>query len=216
MQTFTGHFARLIEESVPGTMLHSGISTAFRKGLDTVAATPGAVALATSGVEPAEGRTQGGPAAFATDLDTFLRQRELQHEVFGPYTLLVDAEDLAGLILAARTLEGQLTATLHATPDDLAGAGELLAVLERKAGRLLINGFPTGVEVAPAMHHGGPYPATTDSRFTSVGTAAIQRFARPVCFQNFPASALPSELDDRNSRGLMRLVDGVLTREPLG
>ena len=213
-QSFAAHFARLIEASAPGTMLHAGISAAFQKGLDNVAATPGAVVLATSDGEPLPARTQGGPAAFATDLDDFLRQREFQHELFGPYTLLVDTDDLADLVRAARGLEGQLTATIHGTPEDLTAAGDLLAVLERKAGRLLINGFPTGVEVAPAMHHGGPYPATTDSRFTSVGTAAIQRFARPVCFQNFPPSALPPELLDQNPRGLMRLVNGELTRSP--
>lgn len=158
-------------------------------------------------------KPKAGAAAFATVLADFLGQRELQHEIFGPYTLLIDVDDPAGLVKAARSLDGQLTATVHATLDDLAAAGDLLAALERKAGRLLINGFPTGVEVSPAMHHGGPYPATTDSRFTSVGTAAIQRFARPVCFQNFPASALPPELDDRNPRSLMRLVNGHLTRE---
>jgi NADP-dependent aldehyde dehydrogenase len=211
-QTFAAHFAQLIEASAPGTMLHAGIREAFQRGVDAVAQTPGAVPLATSDVEPETDQTQGGPAAFATDLADFLRQRELQHEVFGPYTLLVDTDGTDGLLRAARSLEGQLTATLHATPEDLESAGELLAVLERKAGRLLINGFPTGVEVAPAMHHGGPFPATTDSRFTSVGTAAIQRFARPVCYQNFPESALPPELHDGNPRGLMRLVNGLLTR----
>lgn len=213
MHAFAAHFAKLIEASAPGTMLHAGIRDSFQKGVDAVAKTPGAVPLATSDADPIAAKTQGGAAAFATDLADFLGQRELQHEIFGPYALLIDVDDPAGLVKAARSLDGQLTATVHATLDDLAAAGDLLAALERKAGRLLINGFPTGVEVSPAMHHGGPYPATTDSRFTSVGTAAIQRFARPVCFQNFPSSALPPELDDRNPRGLMRLVNGHLTRE---
>ncbi len=215
MQAFAAQFAKLIESSAPGTMLHAGIRDTFQKGIDAIAHTPGAVPLATSDAEPNPAKTQGGPAAFATDLDDFLRQRELHREVFGPFTLVIDAANFAGLIKAARNIEGQLTATIHATPDDLAAAGDLLAVLERKAGRLLVNGFPTGVEVAPAMHHGGPFPATTDARFTSVGTAAIQRFARPVCFQNFPASALPPELQDANPRHLMRLIDGHLTRDPL-
>ena len=127
----------------------------------------------------------------------------------------MDAPDAAGLLRGARHLGGQLTATVHGTPDDLATAADLLAVLERKAGRLLVNGFPTGVEVAPAMNHGGPYPATTDARFTSVGTAALQRFARPVCWQNFPVSALPPELLNENPRGIMRLVNGRLTREAI-
>ena len=215
MQDFAARFAKLIETSTPGTMLHAGIRDAYRKGVNAVAKSPGTIALAVSEAEADSVRTEAEPAAFATDLDGFLRQGELRHEVFGPYTLIIDVNDFGGLIAAARKLEGQLTATVHGTPDDLAAAADLLAVLERKAGRLLINGFPTGVEVSPAMHHGGSFPATTDARFTSVGTAAIQRFARPVCFQNFPASALPPELQNGNPRRLMRLVDGRLTREPL-
>ena len=99
--------------------------------------------------------------------------------------------------------------------EDLAVASNLLAILERKAGRLLLNGFPTGVEVCPAMHHGGPFPATTDSRFTSVGTAAIQRFARPVCYQNFPMDSLVPELRNENPRGLLRVVNGEYGREAI-
>jgi 2,5-dioxopentanoate dehydrogenase len=104
---------------------------------------------------------------------------------------------------------------VHGTERDLAESSELLGVLRRKAGRLVVNGFPTGVEVCHAMQHGGPYPATTDSRSTSVGTAAIVRFARPVCYQDFPQAALPEELRDANPRGIWRLVDGAITRDPL-
>jgi NADP-dependent aldehyde dehydrogenase len=110
-------------------------------------------------------------------------------------------------------LEGSLTASVHGTPEELAGAADLIRILERKAGRLLFNGFPTGVEVCAAMQHGGPYPATTDSRITSVGAAAIERFARPVAFQNFPDEALPLELRNKNERGIWRLVDNQLTME---
>jgi NADP-dependent aldehyde dehydrogenase len=145
----------------------------------------------------------------------FLARPELAHEVFGPYTLLVSASDQAELLQIARTLEGQLTATLHGTPEELGGADELIALLERKAGRLVFNGFPTGVEVCPAMHHGGPYPATTDPRFTSVGTAAILRFARPVCYQGFPDAQLPPALQNKNPLNLLRLVNGEPTRAPL-
>ena len=109
-------------------------------------------------------------------------------------------------------LEGQLTATVHGTPGDFQQAERLLRMLERKAGRLILNGFPTGVEVCPAMNHGGPYPATTDVRFTSVGTAAIYRFARPVCYQDFPAALLPAALRDENPLGIRRIVNGKLTR----
>jgi len=119
------------------------------------------------------------------------------------------------LLQAARGLKGHLTATIHATERDLAEHGDLLAVLARKVGRLVVNGMPTGVEVTHAMQHGGPWPATTDPRATSVGTAAIFRFARPVCFQDAPDSALPEELQSRNPRGIWRLVEGRPTRDPL-
>lgn len=209
---FAAQFERAIQGTSPGTMLHPGICSAYHDGLDKVEAVPGVVALAMSNTEPDAARTHGEPVVFATDAKTFLERRELHEEVFGPFTLMIDAPTYNDLVRIAHTLEGQLTATIHGTPDDLANAADLIAVLERKAGRLVFNGFPTGVEVCPAMNHGGPYPATTDVRFTSVGTAAIQRFVRPVCYQNFPASMLPGELRDENPGGLMRLVNATLTR----
>jgi len=113
----------------------------------------------------------------------------------------------------ARRLEGHLTATVHGTSDDLVQYAGLLSILERKVGRLIFNGFPTGVEVCPSMQHGGPYPATTDSRTTSVGTDAILRFARPLAYQNFPESSLPLELQNENPRGIWRLIDGRLSKD---
>ncbi|MEG2902314.1 MAG: aldehyde dehydrogenase (NADP(+)), partial [Massilia sp.] len=118
-----------------------------------------------------------------------------------------DAEQLAE---ALRHLQGQLTATLIAEPDDLHAFASLVPLLERKAGRLLLNGYPTGVEVCDAMVHGGPYPATSDARGTSVGTLAIDRFLRPVCYQNYPQALLPEALRDDNPLGLARLQDGAL------
>jgi NADP-dependent aldehyde dehydrogenase len=119
------------------------------------------------------------------------------------------------LLALARALEGQLTATLHGTDGDIASFADLVDILEHKAGRLIVNGFPTGVEVCHAMVHGGPYPATSDSRFTSVGSRAIFRFARPVCYQDFPQAALPDELKDNNPLGILRLVNGAFTRDAL-
>jgi 2,5-dioxopentanoate dehydrogenase len=119
------------------------------------------------------------------------------------------------LLRIAGGLAGTLTASVFGTPEDLASYRDLIALLEQKAGRLLFNGFPTGVEVSPAMHHGGPYPATADPKFTSVGTAAILRFLRPVCYQNFPQNVLPDELKDENPRGIWRLVNGALTKDQL-
>ena len=153
------------------------------------------------------------PSLIDTTAGTFLRHRELAEEVFGPSTVVVRCGSSDELNAVARSLEGQLTATVHGTPSDLADHAWLLAALEEKAGRLIVNGFPTGVEVCPSMQHGGPYPATTDSRSTSVGTAAIYRFARPVAYQNFPQPSLPPELQDLNPRGLWRLVDGAMTKD---
>jgi NADP-dependent aldehyde dehydrogenase len=121
----------------------------------------------------------------------------------------------ADLEKVARSMEGHLTATVHGTPQDLKDYAGLVSLLETKVGRLVFNGFPTGVDVNPSMTHGGPYPATTDPHFTSVGTAAIFRWARPVSWQNFPDDALPVELRNKNVRKLWRLVDGKMTQEDL-
>ncbi len=134
------------------------------------------------------------PTLFETDAKCLLTHPELRHEVFGPSTILVRCESQSEMEQVARTLEGSLTATLQGTEADLRSQTTLLAILARKAGRLIFNGYPTGVEVCSAMQHGGPYPATTDPRFTSVGTAAIIRFARPICYQDFPTEFLPEEL----------------------
>lgn len=144
-----------------------------------------------------------------------MRHARLAHEIYGPATVVVTCESAVEMLEIARSLHGHITATVHADDADFAEGAELLAILKRKAGRLVVNAFPTGVEVCPAMHHGGPYPATTDSRSTSVGTAAILRFARPVCYQDAPESWLPEELRDSNPRGILRLIDGVPTRDPL-
>jgi len=153
------------------------------------------------------------PALFQITGSDFLRDEELAKEIFGPSTLIVRYADRKELIVLAHALEGQLTATLHGTNADIAAFADLVDILERKAGRLIVNGYPTGVEVCHAMVHGGPYPATSDSRFTSVGTQAILRFARPVCYQDFPQAALPDELKDENPLGILRLVNGAFTRD---
>ena len=129
--------------------------------------------------------------------------------------MLVEVADQAQLLQALQGLHGQLTATLIAEPGDLKVFSSLLPLLEQKVGRILFNGYPTGVEVCDAMVHGGPYPATSDARGTSVGTLAIDRFLRPVCYQNFPDALLPEALQDRNPLGLMRLVNGEKTTQAL-
>jgi len=155
------------------------------------------------------------PALMQIEGRELVRDPKLADEVFGPSTLVIRYETRDELMALARSLEGQLTATLHATEADLAANADLISILERKAGRMIVNGFPTGVEVCHAMVHGGPYPATSDSRATSVGTYSIYRFVRPVCFQGFPQPTLPAELKDENPLGIWRLVDGQFTREPV-
>ncbi|MEO8351508.1 MAG: aldehyde dehydrogenase family protein, partial [Chthoniobacteraceae bacterium] len=212
-EKFVTDFGQAMSKVTPGTMLHAGILDSYDRGLDAVAMTPGVTAVGESADEADEKRTQGEAAAFVTDAETFLRNPALHEEVFGPCTLVISARSVTELEALVNSLEGQLTAAIHATSDELAAAGDLVALLERKVGRLVFNGFPTGVEVCPSMHHGGPYPATSDVRFTSVGTAAILRWARPICYQAWPAAALPAELRDENPLGMMRLVNGALTRD---
>ena len=170
-----------------GTMLTPGIAGAYRDAAAHI--------LNIRGIEITEGGGEGAVARlFETSAQVFLANSELRHEIFGPSTILVRCESQAELERVARGVEGSLTATIHGTEGDLRAQSALLKILTRKAGRLIFNGYPTGVEVCAAMQHGGPYPSTTDPRFTSVGTAAIARFARPICYQDFPMEFLPVEL----------------------
>jgi NADP-dependent aldehyde dehydrogenase len=190
------------------TMLHSGIAARYSTSVEQRRSTRN-VQLVACAPKPADsGKTQAHAVVFATNAQSFLENPELRDEQFGPSTLVVTCESARELEQVAGGLEGQLTITIHATEQDLKEQGQLIEMLREKAGRLLFGGVPTGVEVVPAMQHGGPYPATTDSRFTSVGTAAILRFARPVCYQDAPQGCLPPELKDSNPRGIWRLVDG--------
>ena len=142
-----------------------------------------------------------------------INSNQFSQEVFGPSSILAEADSKEQVLEIARNLEGHLTATVHGTDEDFKEYAELFQILEQKAGRLLINGFPTGVEVAHAMTHGGPYPSTTAPQTTSVGAKAIKRFVRPVCYQNFPESLLPDALQNANSQNIWRLVNGALTKE---
>lgn len=201
---FAARLGELARAVPPGVMLHAGIARAF--------------AEATADLRDVEWLSKGPAAVARVSAARFLEDASLHREVFGPFTLLVTAPDADGLAAFARALDGQLTATVHGDPSDLGSptTAALLHVLAQRAGRIVLNGFPTGVEVAPAMQHGGPYPSTTDSRFTSVGTAALARFVRPVCYQDFPDSLRPAALQDANPLGLMRLVNGTPTRAAVG
>ena len=214
LTTFAKNLADAISATPCGTMLHSGISERYRAG---IARRQSDRALQLATPEPSNlAATQVSAAVFATDAKSFLGNSALAEELFGPATLVISCESHEDLEEVARSLEGQLTVTIQATERDVEQHGPLLDILREKAGRLVFGGVPTGVEVAPAMHHGGPYPATTDPRFTSVGTAAILRFVRPVCYQDFPQEWLPPELKDENPRGIWRLTDGKWTRAAIG
>ncbi|HWX18432.1 MAG TPA: aldehyde dehydrogenase (NADP(+)) [Candidatus Binatia bacterium] len=202
---------KLAVNSAPGTMLYPALCDRFRESVADAEKISNVRLLGKSSAEPAAG--QAPAVVLGTDAATFLGHELLREEMFGPSTLLVSCGSPEELERLARNLPGQLTATIHGTEEDLARHHILVRILEQKVGRLIFNAFPTGVEVCPSMHHGGPYPATTDAHFTSVGTAAIKRFARPLCFQNFPDATLPVELQNRNGRGIWRLVDGQLTTE---
>ena len=194
---FQACLVEAMRASQPAILLHSGILRAYECGAARAASHAGVQILAESALPADPALTQGRPLLLGTDAASYLAEQPLREENFGPSTLLVKAPDMAALLQIAARLDGQLTAAVHGADADAGAVGALFSLLEQKAGRLIYNGYPTGVEVCAAMHHGGPYPASTDSRFTAVGTAAIQRWLRPVCFQNFGAL-----LSDRLSAGL--------------
>ncbi|OAE15442.1 2,5-dioxovalerate dehydrogenase [Pseudomonas brenneri] len=204
LQQFVSLASDLLQRSPAQTMLTPGIFQAYEAGVSALAEHAHCLACGL----PAQGPNQCQAQLFTTHAQDFLTNPHLQAEVFGAASLLVQCADNAQMRQVTEHLEGQLTATLHLDEGDVEQARALLPALERKAGRLLVNGWPTGVEVCDAMVHGGPFPATSDSRSTSVGTAAILRFLRPVCYQDFPDSLLPDALKQGNPLRLRRLLDG--------
>ncbi|NVZ22594.1 aldehyde dehydrogenase (NADP(+)) [Pseudomonas costantinii] len=204
LDRFISTASELLPEHAAQTMLTPGIFKAYETGVGALAEHAQVAAKGSA----AKGPNQGQAHLFVTQAKAFLANEHLQAEVFGAASLIVVCANDEEVRQVSEHLEGQLTATLQLDDDDLARAKALLPVLERKAGRLLVNGWPTGVEVCDAMVHGGPFPATSDSRSTSVGTAAILRFLRPVCYQDFPDTLLPSALQHGNPLLLRRLLDG--------
>ncbi|TAM74322.1 aldehyde dehydrogenase (NADP(+)) [bacterium] len=208
---FVSRLAALAAATPAAPMLTPGIASAYRAGAEHLRA-----AGAREVAHGASGDGELGVAAvFEVDAEELLASPSLAEEVFGPSTLVARYAAAAVPLAFARTMEGNLTATLHAEESDLAAAGELIAALEGRVGRLILNGFPTGVEVCHAMVHGGPYPATSDGASTSVGTHAIERFTRLLCYQDFPDTALPKELQDANPLAILRMVDGRWVREAI-
>ena len=201
-QTTVNSFKDISAES----MLNAGIKSAYESGVDRLSKEVG-VEVLSSGKTDSSGY-KGTAFLLQSTVANFIVNDHLQEEVFGPSTLMLSANNKKELIASAKKLTGHLTATLHATDEDLKNYADLVEILEQKVGRLIINAFPTGVEVCHSMVHGGPFPATTDSRTTSVGTMAISRFTRPVCYQGFPQFLLPDELKDGNPLNIWRMVNG--------
>lgn len=198
--------AAAMGEAQPQVMLTAGIHAAYSSGVEELTAHAGVEQVARGAA--ATGCNRGQAALFTATAQALIADPALAHEVFGASSIVIRARDLAEVARLLEALEGQLTVTLHVDEGDIEVARPLVPILERKAGRILANGWPTGVEVSHAMVHGGPYPATSDPRSTSVGSAAIERFLRPVCYQDLPQALLPEAIRDGNPLGLPRLIDG--------
>jgi 2,5-dioxopentanoate dehydrogenase len=205
-RTFVEQLTRRVAEWSSGCLLTYGIAQGYENRASEMAERSGVATLAQT-ARPAEAAGAIG-RLLQVDLATFIADPKLREEMFGPGMLLVRYDDPEELIEVVRQLPGQLAASLHADPADFELCRRLTPLLEQRVGRVVYNQFPTGVEVTHAMVHGGPYPATTDSRATSVGTLAIRRFARAVCYQNMPEELLPAELQSGNPLGIRRLVNG--------
>jgi NADP-dependent aldehyde dehydrogenase len=212
LKSFLESTSSLVRAWAPATMLHGGIRQSFDSGTGRLAATKGLQMVARSETAANPQASQAAATLFSTDLATFEATESLREEVFGPTSIVTHCGSKADLERIASSFNGQLTAAIHGTPDDLREHARLVRILERKAGRIIFNGFGTGIEVCPSMHHGGPYPAATHSFFTSIGTAAIYRFVRPVCYQGFPDDCLPGPLQNKNITGAWRMVDGEITK----
>jgi 2,5-dioxopentanoate dehydrogenase len=205
-QPFIDAAAKALAQKGAQTMLTAGIANAYKDSVSQRGELNGVQSIAQG--QQSDASCSALPVLFQTNAMQFLATAQLEDEIFGPTSLIVTCSDIAEMVKVAEYIEGQLTATLQIEPEDYELARQLLPTLERKAGRILANGYPTGVEVCHAMVHGGPYPATSDARATSVGAMAIERFLRPVCYQDLPAGLLPESLHDDNPLKLLRIRDG--------
>lgn len=213
LQEFISLLGGDIKETTPAKMLHAGISKAYGEKRAKALAQEEVAVVSEAEVPAGDGMAIATVATVKAK--QFLQNDVLQEEVFGPYSLVVRCADEAEMLQVATHLQGQLTCTVMATEEDLQAHEDLLEEIKNKCGRFVLNGVPTGVEVCLSMQHGGPFPATTDARFTSVGADGIKRFARPIAFQNWSNEYLPDELKDGNPLGIYRTVNNELTKEKL-
>lgn len=213
LQQFITTLGNEIKTMSPGTMLHPGISKNYVENSRRALSQPQVQTIAVSEVQAAA--NQGAPTIASASGEAFLNNPILHQEVFGPYSIVIRCKDKNELLEVVRHLEGQLTATLMATDEDILEHDELVEAVKNICGRFIVNGVPTGVEVCLSMHHGGPFPSTTDSRFTSVGADGIKRFARPLAYQNWSDSLLPDELKNGNPLSIWRTVNDVVSKDPV-
>jgi NADP-dependent aldehyde dehydrogenase len=210
LKSFVHDLGKAIQQSTPGLMLHPGIAKAYKEKKGNALLQDDVHLVAESETEVKE--NEGLPTVATAGGQAFLNNPVLHQEVFGPYSIIIRCKDISEMTNVAKHMEGQLTATMMATEDDIKSNDELIEAVKNICGRFILNGVPTGVEVCLSMHHGGPFPATTDSRFTSVGADGIKRFARPICFQNWPNNLLPDELKDENPLKIWRTVNNELRK----
>ncbi|HET9747083.1 MAG TPA: aldehyde dehydrogenase (NADP(+)) [Chitinophagaceae bacterium] len=210
LRTFVHDLGKAIQQSTPALMLHPGIAKSYKEKKGNALLQEDVHLVAESKTEVKE--NEGLPTIATASGQAFLNNPVLHQEVFGPYSLVIRCKDMNQMVEVAKHLEGQLTSTLMATENDIRDNDELVEAVKNICGRFILNGVPTGVEVCLSMQHGGPFPATTDSRFTSVGADGIKRFARPICFQNWPDELLPDELKDENPLGIWRTINNELTK----
>ncbi len=213
LQNFIATLGEEIKHIVPAAMLHPGISKLFSENKAKALLQQDVTTVAVSETDAKE--NQGLPTIASSTGQAFLNNPVLHQEVFGPYSIVIRCKDKDEMIEVAKNLEGQLTATLMATENDISNNDEFMEAVKNICGRFILNSVPTGVEVCLSMHHGGPFPASTDSRFTSVGADGIKRFARPICFQNWSNDLLPVELKNQNPSGIWRTINNELTRSSL-
>ena len=209
LNQFIKHLSSKISEALPAEMLHPGIAANYVKKMAETLAQKGVKLEVQAKEESKVGdKNQGRPTVASTSAAEFLKNPDLAEEVFGPFTLIIRCKDINELNSVVNHLQGQLTSSVIGEENEVVKHSNLINILVEKAGRLIVNGVPTGVEVCPSQNHGGPFPATTDSRFTAVGTDALKRFARPVSFQNFPDTLLPDELKEANPLNIWRIYNG--------
>jgi len=211
LQTFIQILGEEIRRTSPGEMLHTGIFKNYVERRANALSQNDVKTIAASEVEPVF--NYGTPTLASATAQAFINNPILHQEVFGPYSIIIRCKDITEMTEVAKHAEGQLTATLMATENEIRSQNELVELVKNICGRFILNGVPTGVEVCLSMQHGGPFPATTDSRFTSVGADGIKRFARPISYQNWPNELLPEELKNENPLGIWRTVNNELQKD---